>query len=439
MGQTAADNKKYGLLGERLGHSYSPRIHARLHGFPYACYEIAPGDVAAFLRETDLDGINVTIPYKQTVLSSCTWLSETARRIGCVNTLVRCPDGWHGYNTDHYGFCAMLRQAGIDPAGRRTLVLGDGGASRTVRTVLRDLGAAEITVMTRHSAGQDRGQDSGETRRQTTGHAAGVSFDTYDHLQAHRNAEIIINTTPVGMYPGNGEALLDPADFPDCRGVGDLIYNPARSELLLRAERAGIPFTGGLHMLVSQAARSAELWLGRKIPEQEITNVREMLEREMQNIILIGMPGAGKTAVGKALAEKTGRPFLDADEELEKRTGRTISEIFDAEGEEGFRRYETGVLSELGRNSGCIIATGGGCVTRRENYPLLHQNGCIIWIRRDPAALPSDGRPLSRSRDLKEMYKERRPLYEEFADLSVLNDDSPAAAADRIVTMMKLQ
>ena len=192
-------------------------------------------------------------------------------------------------------------------------------------------------------------------------------------------------------------------------------------------------------MLVSQAARSSELWLGRKIPEQEITSVREMLEREMQNIILIGMPGAGKTAVGKALAEKTGRPFLDADEELEKRTGRTISEIFDAEGEEGFRRYETGVLSELGRNSGCVIATGGGCVTRKENYPLLHQNGCIVWIRRDPAALPSDGRPLSRIRDLKEMYKERRPLYEKFADLSVPNDDSPAAAANRIVTIMKLQ
>ena len=439
MGQTAEDNRKYGLLGKRLGHSYSPLIHAWLHGFPYACYEIAPGDVAAFLRETDLDGINVTIPYKQTVLSSCTWLSETAKRIGCVNTLVRCPDGWHGYNTDHYGFCAMLRHAGIDPAGRSALVLGDGGASRTVRTVLRDLGAAEVTVMTRHPAGQDRGQDTGQPCRQITGHAAGVSFDTYDHLQTHRNAEIIINTTPAGMYPGNGEALLDPADFPECRGVADLIYNPARSELLLRAERAGIPYTGGMHMLVSQAARSAELWLGRKIPEQEIISVREMLEREMQNIILIGMPGSGKTAVGKALAEKTGRAFLDADEELEKRTGRTILEIFDEEGENGFRRYETEVLSELGRNSGCVIATGGGCVTRKENYPLLHQNGCIVWIRRDPAELPSDGRPLSRTRDLKEMYKERRPLYEQFADLSVLNEDSPVAAADRIVTMMKLQ
>ena len=409
---------KFGLLGEHLKHSYSPRIQQELHGEEYRLYEVSPEQVEAFLHTTDLDGMNVTIPYKQTVMPLCIQVSDTARRIGCVNTLVRRRDGWHGYNTDYDGFCYMLREGGIDPAGKKAMILGNGGASLTARTALKDLGASQIVIMSRRTF-----DDTG--------------YDTYDHLGHHTDAEIIINTTPVGQYPGNGEKLLDLEAFPKCEGVADVVYNPARTALLLQAEELGIPHTGGFGMLTAQARRSAELWLGREIPDQKVEEIRGKLEREMQNIILTGMPGCGKTAIGRALQERTGRTLIDVDTKVEQMTGRTIPDIITNDGEEAFRVLETKALSEAGKESGCIISTGGGCVTRERNYPPLHQNGRIVWIRRDLGLLPVEGRPLSRTAALEDMYEKRKNLYSRFSDIIIENDGTIEEAADRILGQLQ--
>ncbi len=404
---------KFGLLGEHLRHSYSPAIHKELHGEDYQLYEVAPECVGAFLRETDLDGMNVTIPYKKTVMPHCVSLSEAAQRIGCVNTLVRRKDGWHGYNTDYTGFCHMLKAAGIDPAGKKALVLGSGGASLTARTALKDLGAKEVVVISR----------SGE--------------DNYDNLERHKDAGIIVNTTPAGMFPDNGTRLLDLKQFPQCDGVADVVYNPARTALLLQAENLSIPYAGGLSMLVAQAKRSAEIWLDKDIPDSEVTRIEKLLAASMQNIVLIGMPGSGKTSVGKALQQLTGRELIDTDEEIVRMSGRTIPDIIGNDGEEAFRVLETAAIAEAGKRSGCIISTGGGCVTRERNYPLLHQNAVIVWIRRRLDWLPTDGRPLSRAGKLEKMYEERKDKYAAFADITIENDRTVKKAAEQILKELR--
>ena len=390
-----------GLLGEKLGHSYSPAIHGELADYDYQLFEKAPDAVEDFLLHGDWDGLNVTIPYKKTVLPFCAELSERARKIGSVNTLVRRPDGSiFGDNTDAYGFEKLIGRAGIEVAGKKALVLGSGGASVMAVEVLRSLGAASVTVISRH----------GE--------------DNYDNLARHADAQILVNTTPVGMFPKNGVAAVDLRAFPACEGVVDVVYNPARTALLLQAEALGIPHAGGLYMLVGQAKRSCELFTGREIPDSEIDRIEALLSREMQNVILIGMPGCGKSTIGAALAEKLGRPLLEADAEIEKAAGCSIPEIFAKGGEAAFRKIETTVLAELGKQSGAVISTGGGCVTREENYPLLHQNGRIFWLQRELNRLPKDGRPLSLKNDLREMYARREPLYRRFADHVIDNNGS---------------
>ncbi len=390
-----------GLLGEKLGHSYSPAIHGELADYDYQLFEKAPDAVEDFLLHGDWDGLNVTIPYKKTVMPFCAELSERARKIGSVNTLVRRPDGSiFGDNTDAYGFEKLIGRAGIEVAGKKALVLGSGGASVMAVEVLRSLGAASVTVISRH----------GE--------------DNYDNLARHADAQILVNTTPVGMFPKNGVAAVDLRAFPACEGVVDVVYNPARTALLLQAEALGIPHAGGLYMLVGQAKRSCELFTGREIPDSEIDRIEALLSREMQNVILIGMPGCGKSTIGAALAEKLGRPLLEADAEIEKAAGCSIPEIFAKGGEAAFRKIETTVLAELGKQSGAVISTGGGCVTREENYPLLHQNGRIFWLQRELNRLPKDGRPLSLKNDLREMYARREPLYRRFADHVIDNNGS---------------
>ena len=391
--------KRCGLLGERLGHSYSPAIHAMLGDYEYRLYECPRDKLGDFLKARDFDGLNVTIPYKKAVLPYCAELSPMAAAIGSVNTLLRRPDGsLYGDNTDAFGFESLLRHAGLDPAGRKCLVLGSGGASATVQAVLRQLGAGSVTVISR----------GGE--------------DNYGNLSRHRDAELLVNTTPVGMYPGNGLAAVDLTAFPNCRGVVDLIYNPARTALLLQAERLGIPCAGGLWMLAAQAKRASELFTGSAIPDDVIPCITAALRRETENVILIGMPGSGKTTVAMALAEKLRRPVLDSDAAVEETAGIPIPAIFEREGEAGFRRRETAALAELGKRGGIILATGGGSVTRPENYDLLHQNGTILWLRRDIAKLPTDGRPISQSRDLSELLRERTPAYTRFADHIIDNN-----------------
>ncbi len=400
----------YGLLGEKLGHSFSPKIHALLGDTPYDLYEKRPQELEDFLLHGDFAGMNVTIPYKKTVMPYCAALTDVARRIGSVNTLVRRADGsLLGDNTDYYGFACLLQRAGIDPKGKKALVLGSGGASLTVQMVLRDREAGQVVVISR--SGQDN----------------------YDNLHRHADAELIVNTTPVGMYPKNGESPVDLQLFPRCTAVVDVIYNPARTALLLQAEELGIPCAGGLTMLVAQAVRSAERFLGRDFSDHTLDRVLHTLEKETENIVLIGMPGCGKSSLGRALAEKMGKIFVDADQEIIRQAGKSIPDIFAREGENGFRKRETEVLRRLGSQSGLVIATGGGCVTRAENKPLLRQNGKLIWVRRPVSVLPTQGRPLSQRGDLEAMARERMPLYAELADHIIDNTGTPEAALRKLM------
>ena len=403
---------KCGLLGAHLGHSQSPRLHAMLGSYSYELFEVAPENLNYFLRSGDFDALNVTIPYKRAVVPYCAALSDAARAIGSVNTLVRMPDGTlFGDNTDYDGFSLLLqRNGGIRP-GEKALVLGDGGASATVQAVLRDLGA-QVVVLSRHGA------------------------EDYTSLPRHSDAVLVVNATPVGMYPNNGQRLIDLDALPGCRCVLDLVYNPLRTRLILDAEERGIRCEGGLSMLVGQGARACERFTGEIVPESRWEQILCKLEREAENLILIGMPGCGKSTVGQLLAQTLNRPFFDADEELVKRFGCDIPTFFAREGEAAFREKESEMLAELGKRSGCVIATGGGCVTRAENYALLHQNGVIVWLRRDLAALPTEGRPISQSTGLTELYTRRRGLYERFADHVVENDSDPAATAEKIVELL---
>ena len=404
---------RYGLLGEKLGHSYSPAIHGMLADYEYRLYEKAPDEVEAFLLHGEWDGLNVTIPYKKSVLSYCAELSERAGRIGAVNTLVRRPDGSiFGDNTDADGFEKLIGRAGIAPEGKKTLVLGSGGAAVMAAEVLRSLGAFSVVFVSR----------TGE--------------NNYDNLSRHADAQLIVNTTPVGMYPKNGTAAVDLRAFPACEAVLDVVYNPARTALLLQAEKLGIPHAGGLYMLVGQAKRSCELFTGRLLPDSEIERIEASLNRSMQNIVLIGMPGCGKSTVAALLAEKLGRPLYEADAEIEDAAGCPIPEIFARGGEGSFRTKETAVLRELGKRSGAVISTGGGCVTREENYDLLHQNGVIFWLQREIELLPKEGRPLSLASDLSDMYKTRRPMYERFADHVIDNNGKPEETVKQILEVL---
>lgn len=405
---------KCGLLGEKLGHSYSPQIHSMLADYEYKLFEKSPEELEAFLKSGEFDGLNVTIPYKKAVMPYCTELSPTAAQIGSVNTIVRRSDGsLYGDNTDAFGFENLIVHNGIEVKGKKALVLGTGGASVTAQAVLKNLGASEVVVISR------RGEDN------------------YENIAKHADAEIIANTTPVGMYPNNGKAAVDLTQFPKLSGVLDVVYNPARTALLLQAERLGIPCAGGLYMLVSQAKRSCELFTGKSIPDSEIDRIERVLSHQMQNIVIIGMPGSGKTTVSTMLAERLGRKIFDTDTIVSENAGMTIPEIFAAQGEAGFRRLETEATAEVGKLSGNIISTGGGVVTVAENYELLHQNGVIVWIERDTNKLARDGRPISLSSDLNELYAARLPLYDRFADIEADNNGDINDTVNAIMEMIK--
>ena len=405
---------KCGLLGEKLGHSYSPQIHSMLADYEYKLFEKSPEELEDFLKSGEFDGLNVTIPYKKSVMPYCAELSPTAAQIGSVNTIVRRSDGsLYGDNTDAFGFENLIVHNGIEVKGKKALVLGTGGASVTAQAVLKNLGASEVVVISR------RGEDN------------------YENIAKHADAEIIANTTPVGMYPNNGKAAVDLAQFPKLSGVLDVVYNPARTALLLQAEKLGIPCAGGLYMLVSQAKRSCELFTGNSIPDSEIDRIERVLSHQMQNIIIIGMPGSGKTAVSTMLAERLGRKIFDTDTIVSEKAGMTIPEIFAAQGETGFRKLETEATAEVGKLSGNIISTGGGVVTVADNYELLHQNGVIVWIERDTNKLARDGRPISLSSDLNELYAASLPLYERFADIKADNNGDINDTVNAIMEMIK--
>lgn len=400
---------KCGLLGEKLGHSYSPQIHRRLGEYSYSLFEKSSDELREFLENGDFTGLNVTIPYKKAVIAHCHELSAVAQKLGAVNTIVRKPDGkLIGHNTDYFGFASMLRRSGLSPKGKRVLVLGTGGASATVQAVLREMGA-NVAVISR------------------------TGKYNYDYMYRYLSTAIIVNATPVGMYPNNGETLVDLDRFPRLEGVLDLVYNPARTQLIMDAQKRNLVAENGLWMLVAQAKESAEWFLGQTIDDSLIEPIYRELSNQMENLVLIGMPGCGKSTVGKLLAHLLNRPFYDADAEIEKYAGISIPEIFSQKGEQEFRKIETAVLRELCKQSSAVIATGGGCVTRPENYPILRQNSHIIWLQRNLYSLATDGRPLSQSHTVFDLYESRKELYFQFSDYSIQNDSDPETTVSKII------
>ena len=405
-----SDKKRCGLIGEKLGHSFSPAIHGKLADYEYKLYELSPEQVGPFLEKKEYDGLNVTIPYKKTVIPYCDELTEAAKSIGSVNTIVKRPDGTLlGHNTDYDGFLWLLKNAGAKVEGKKAVVLGTGGASVTVQAALRDLGAAQVVVVSRSGG------------------------DNYENIARHADAKILVNATPVGMYPKTGVSPVDLDVFTALEGVFDVIYNPAKTRLLLEAEKRGIPCANGLGMLVAQAKAAAERFTGKLIDDEKVYTIRAELQRSTRNILLIGMPGSGKSTVGAALAEKLGKRLVDADALIVEKAGCTIPEIFEKDGEEGFRRIEHEVLCEISKESGLVIATGGGVVTRPENMDPMRQNSLIVWLLRDLNKLPRDGRPLSQKNPLAEMFKVREPLYRAAADCIADNNGSLEDTVNQIL------
>ena len=388
----------FALLGQTLGHSFSPEIHAKFGDYAYTLCETELQNLAAVLGDTRYQGFNVTIPYKTAVLPFCKVLTKEAERIGSVNTVLRKDGQLCGYNTDYDGFVYLLRRAGISVAAKYCLIFGSGGVSRTVQTALEDLGARKVVVISR----------SGK--------------DNYQTLDRHKEAQILINTTPLGMYPHNGESPVSLLQFPNCEGVLDLIYNPLKTALILEAEARGIPASGGLPMLVAQAKKAAEIFSGQPIADRRLEQVLSEIEAEKKNLLFIGMPGCGKSYLGKKAAKALGRPFFDTDACIEEKVGMPIPKIFAQYGEACFRAVETEVLKEVTKQSGAVIATGGGVVTQPRNYPLLRQNSHIIWVQRELKKLETAGRPLSKRDGVAALYAERKNLYAALCDETYQNE-----------------
>jgi len=406
--------KTFGLLGEKLGHSFSPLIHGYLGEYDYSLYEVSAADLDSFMTDRRFDGINVTIPYKQQVMPYCVSLSHEAQTIGSVNTIIKDGDGaLHGHNTDYHGFRMMLEHGGIDPKGKKVLVLGDGGSARTVRAALDGLGAREIVTISRRGT------------------------DHYGNIERHYDADAIVNTTPVGMYPDNGSSPLSLAEFRQLTGVADLIYNPTRTKLLLEAAELGIPRVNGLAMLVAQAEAASRLFLDGPARPELVNKIHDAILKRTQNIALIGMPGCGKSTVGRFLAQKMGRPFADIDRYIEAAAGKKIPQIFADDGEETFRQLETCVLAGEAKKSGIVIATGGGVVTRPENLDLLKQNSLIIYLKRELTDLITEGRPLSQNIGIQALAEKRLPLYEAWSDFAVQVEAKPEQTAARIQEVVK--
>lgn len=402
---------EYGLLGEKLGHSYSPLIHRVMGDYDYQLYPVGPEELKSILTEKRFRGLNVTIPYKQTVLPYCDEISDAVRRIGSANTLVVKDGRIAAYNTDLAGFLTMLRAAGISLAGKKAVILGSGGTSLTARAACQTEGARETVVVSRSGP-----------------------VDYAALYRSHTDAEVLINATPVGMYPNNLVSPVDLSRFPRLCGAADVIYNPARTALVLDARERGIPCGDALVMLSAQAYYAAQLFLGKDLPESKIRQACAAVRRETQNLVLVGMPGSGKTTLGKEIADRMGRQFVDLDAEIERTAGQSIPQIFAQRGEAAFRQMEAEAAADAGKRSGLVIAPGGGAVLRRGNVRAFKQNGVICHVRRPVERLAMGGRPLSTGLDaLRKMEEARNPLYAACADFSIDNDGAVNEAAEKIL------
>ena len=407
---------KYGLIGEHLGHSYSREIHAQVADYDYELCEVAPEELDSFLRKAEFRAINVTIPYKQSVIPYLSYISPQAESIGAVNTVVNRDGKLWGYNTDFAGMEALIARMGLSLRGKKVLILGTGGTSKTARAVCESAGAREILKVSRRASGE------------------AVSYE--QAVSGHGDAEILINTTPVGMYPRCGEAPIDLAHFPRLEGVVDAVYNPLLTRLVQAGQERGVPAEGGLYMLAGQGVCASAIFLGKEFDPALTEGVYRAILGRKQNIVLIGMPSCGKTTVGRLLAERCGRRLIDTDEKIVERLGEPIAGFMARNGEAAFRDVEQEVVAGVADESGCVIATGGGAVLRQENLRLLRQNGLLVFLDRPLEKLmPTADRPLSASREaLERRYRERYGLYVAAADLVV---DASGAIEDEVETIRK--
>lgn len=402
---------KYGLIGEKLGHSFSKEIHERL-GYDYELCEVAPEALDNFMKAKNFEGINVTMPYKAAVIPYLDEIDEVAREIGAVNTIINRNGRLYGYNTDFYGMERLFSHADVDPYEKKVAVLGSGGTSKTAMAVLKSLGTAEIICVSR----------SGEV--------------TYDDLyESHRDVDIIVNTTPVGMYPNIFDKPVDINRFENLSGVIDAVYNPLNTTMVIEAKEKGIDAEAGLYMLVSQAIRASELFLNAKYPSYMTDVIYDGIRAEKENIVLIGMPSSGKSTVGRLLAEKLGEEFIDTDELITEKIKMPIKDFFTLHGEEKFREIESEVIREIAGRGGLVIATGGGAILRRENLVNLRHNGNILFIDRPLNLLiPTDSRPLSSDRiALENLYMTRYPIYNEACDSRIEAVGTPIEIAENIL------
>ena len=403
---------EYGLIGEKLPHSFSKEIHEKLAGYDYQLKELTPAQLPVFLKKRAFKGVNVTIPYKQAVIPYLDEIDDKARAIGAVNTIVNREGKLIGYNTDYDGMVALIRHAGLSLAGKTVLILGTGGTSKTAMAVAADLGAASVQRVSR------------------TGKDGAISYEEAQRLPV----QILINTTPSGMYPNPDGQPMDLSRFGWLEGALDAVYNPLRTRLVLQARDNGARAQSGLYMLVAQAAVACEHFLGEKLPAGALQTVYRAIHGEKQNIVLTGMPGSGKSTVGRILAREMGREFVDTDTEIIRLAKKPISDIFAQRGEAYFRDLESQVIAQLAQRTGLVIATGGGAILRAENVRRLRQNGRIYFLDRPVEDIvPTDDRPLSRDREaLEKRYAERYPRYVTAADTRIPVNGSADTVAKAI-------
>ncbi|HAY73900.1 MAG TPA: shikimate dehydrogenase [Ruminococcaceae bacterium] len=405
---------EYGCIGKKLGHSFSAVIHAKLGDYDYRLCELTETELTEFMTKKDFKGINVTIPYKEAVIPFLDHIDESAEKIGAVNTIVNRNGVLTGYNTDFYGMTELLKRGKVELADKNVFILGTGGTSKTARAVARSLGAKKISIVSRNP------QD-GEI--------------SYDEMYNEANeVEAIINTTPVGMFPKPDASAVDPEKFPNLGGAADAVYNPLTTEFIGRARACGANAVNGLYMLVAQAAKAAELFFNDKTMTEKTDRVFSEIYKEKLNIVLIGMPGSGKTTIGKIVANTLGREFYDTDEVFVNENG-VIADYFKKNGEKAFRDKESEIIAELGAKNGLVIATGGGAVLREENVKHLKQNGLVIFLDRDVENIvPTSDRPLGSDREaIQKRYDERYPIYSSVGDITVDSNRDVNTVADDII------